>query len=103
MLLQYYPVNFKIPHTSTCIIKAPKELNDGDTVTVTSPLFSSIDFTSNQFNLSSGLDLPLRRPLDSAPEVYICDEYELNGYPDVQATLVCDDNDVFNMYVKIEM
>lgn len=90
MLLQYYPINITVPHTSTCHIVTEGTINNGDIITITSPIFSSIDFTSNQFNLSSGLDVTLQsngQTLD-IPE---------GG---IDATLVCDDHDIFNMYVR---
>lgn len=89
MLLQYYPIQYNIPHTSTCHI-SEGTYHNGDMVTITSPIFSSIDFTSNQFYLSSGLEVRLQLQQESmvVPE----------GGMDV--TLVCDDNDVFNMYVR---
>ena len=87
MLLQYYPINVTVPHTSTCHIIS---ITNGDIATITSPIFSSIDFTSNQFNLSSGLDVQIQ-------------SNEELGLPEdgMDATLVCDDNDIFNMYVRL--
>lgn len=87
MLLQYYPINITVPHTSTCHITS---ITNGDIATITSPIFSSIDFTSNQFNLSSGLDVQIH-----SDEVLNIPEDGLD------ATLVCDDNDIFNMYVRL--
>jgi len=89
MLLQYYPITYNIPHTSTCQITSTGTFSDGDTITVTSPVFSSIDFTSNQFQLSSGFEVRLR-----TTEPIVIQEQ-------LQATLVCDDNDPFNMYVRL--
>lgn len=86
MLLQYYPINVTVPHTSTCHITS---ITNDNIATITSPIFSSIDFTSNQFNLSSGLDVQIH-------------SYEVLDIPEdgLDATLVCDDNDIFNMYVR---
>jgi hypothetical protein len=53
-------------------------------------VFSSIDFTSNQFQLSTGLSVRL----ETNNEIEI-------GEDGIDATLVCFDNDIFNMYVKI--
>lgn len=86
MLLQYYPINVTVPHTSTCHITS---ITNGDIATITSPIFSSIDFTCNQFNLSSGLDVQIH-----SDETLDIPEDGLD------ATLVCDDNDIFNMYVR---
>lgn len=89
MLLQYYPIQYDIPHTSICHI-SEGTYHNGDTITVTSPVFSSIDFTSNQFFLSSGFEVQFRSQQESVtvPE---------DG---MDVTLVCDDQDVFNMYVR---
>jgi hypothetical protein len=89
MLLQYYPIQYKIPHTSTCHITTEGTINVGDHINVTSPIFSSIDFTSNQFYLSSGFDVVFKGTSSITSPIGGLD-----------ATLVCDDQDVFNMYVK---
>ena len=91
MLLQYYPIQYNIPHTSTCHITTEGTIENGSMVTVTSPIFSSIDFTSNQFYLSSGLEVKLQSKQGSI----VVPEGGMN------ATLVCDDDDIFNMYVRI--
>jgi hypothetical protein len=90
MLLQYYPININVPHTSTCHIITEGTIQHGDTITVTSSVFSSIDFKSNQFKLSSGLDVN-----------FYAIGLEMN-IPEggLDATLVCDDKDIFNMYVR---
>lgn len=90
MLLQHYPVKFHIPQTSTCHIISQGIFSNGDYINITSPVFSSIDFTSNQFQLSTGLSVRLET--DHEIEV---------GEDGIDATLVCFDNDIFNMYVKI--
>lgn len=91
MLLQYYPIQYQIPHTSTCHITTEGVIENGNKITVTSPVFSSIDFVSNQFYLSSGFEVTLKTNEASAtiPE---------GG---LDATLVCDDQDIFNMYVRL--
>ena len=90
MLLQHYPVKFHIPQTSTCHIISQGIFNNGYYVNITSPVFSSIDFTSNQFQMSAGLSVKLET--DNEIEI---------GEDGIDATLVCFDNDIFNMYVKI--
>lgn len=87
MLLQYYPINVTVPHTSTCHITS---ITNDNIATISSPIFASIDFTSNQFNLSSGLNVPIH----SNENVEISED-------GLDATLVCDDNDIFNMYVRL--
>ena len=70
---------------------------DGDTVTVTSPIFSSIDFTSGCFNVTSTFEVPIKIQNDDKQIVIDHNAYSVGGYP---STLVCDDNDIFNMYVR---
>lgn len=90
MLLQYYQNEFHIPHTSKCNIKTTGNVVDGGQVTITSPVFSSIDYNSKSLTLSSEFDVPIRLNEESV---------ELTG--NENAVLVCDDNDVFGMYVKL--
>ena len=63
--------------------------NEGQ-VTITSPVFSSIDYNSKSLSLSQEFQVPLRINQESIT---------LTG--DEEAVLVCDDNDVFKMYVKL--
>ena len=91
MLLQYYPIQYNIPQTSTCHIITEGTIENGSMITITSPIFSSIDFTSNQFYLSSGLEVKLQ----SKQESIVVPEGGMD------AILVCDDHDIFNMYVRI--
>jgi hypothetical protein len=88
MLLQHSPVRYEIPHTSKCHIISVGTFHDGDVVSITSPIFSSIDFTSKQFNLTESFYVVLKG------ECVV----PAGG---LDATLVSDDNDIFNMYVRI--
>ena len=78
-----------IPHTSRCEILTRGTINDGDTITIVSPIFQSIDFKSRDVNISSSLDVIIKLP----HSIYITET--------TYATLVCDDNDVLSMYVKL--
>ena len=91
MLLQYYQNEFHIPHTSKCHLKTAGLVYNEGQVTITSPVFSSIDYNSKALTLSSEFDVPIR--LNNR------DSIELTG--DEDAVLVCDDNDIFKMYVKL--
>lgn len=91
MLLQYYQNEFHIPHTSKCHLKTSGLVYNEGQVTITSPVFSSIDYNSKALTLSSEFDVPIR--LNNR------DSIELTG--DEDAVLVCDDNDIFKMYVKL--
>ena len=90
MLLQYYQTEFSIPHTSKCHLKTSGLVNNGGQVTIASPVFSSIDYNSKALTLSSEFTVPIR--LNQS-------QVDLTG--DEDAVLVCDDNDIFGMYVKI--
>lgn len=96
MLLEYSSNDFKIPHTSTCRIMNTGFIKDGDNVTITSPIFSSIDFTSGAFNVQSTFEVPIRIQ-NSVGYIELPEDTTNVGYP---STLVCDDNDIFNMYVR---
>lgn len=97
MLLEYSSNDFKIPHTSACRIMNTGKLNDGDMVTITSPIFASIDYTSGAFNVKSTFEVPIRiQNADQSIEI-VDDTTNVEGYP---STLVCDDNDIFHMYVR---
>lgn len=90
MLLQYYQTEYSIPHTSKCHLKTSGLVYNEGQVTITSPVFSSIDYNSKVLTLSSEFNVPIRLSNDSI---------ELTG--NENAVLVCDDNDVFGMYVKL--
>ena len=91
MLLSYRNDSFKVPHTSTCIIHTTGIINDGDVIEVTSPIFASTSFSSRAINMSDRFNVVARV---SSGSVVNTDNME--------GTLVCDDNDVFNMYVRIQ-
>ena len=91
MLLQYYQTEYTIPHTSKCHLKTSGLVYNEGQVTITSPVFSSIDYNSKALTLSSEFNVPIR--------LFGMDSIELTG--DENAVLVCDDNDVFGMYVKL--
>lgn len=93
MLLSNRNDMFAIPHTSTCIIHTKGDINDGDIITVTSPVFSSTNFTTKSINLSDRFSAIAR----VSPKGFS------NDKPDgeCKGILVCDDNDVFQMYVRL--
>jgi len=93
MLLAYRNDQFTIPHTSTCVIHTTGTINDGDIITITSPVFASTDFYSRSIMMSETLEVKIKLPNGSITN------NEKDG--SFLGTLVCDDNDVFNMYVKI--
>ena len=94
MLLQNRQLSFKVPHTSTCIIRTQGRINDGDVVEIISPVFASADFQTGSITTTETFNVPIR----------ILTESRFIENPDAsyEATLVCDDNDVFNMYVRIQ-
>ena len=91
MLLQNRQMSFKIPHTSTCIIHTRGHIENGDVITIESPIFNSISFNEGPIDNHVTFDVPIR----------ITTEEGLDVYDDMEATLVCDDNDIFNMYVRV--
>jgi hypothetical protein len=93
MLLSYRNDSFTVPHTSTCVIHTQGTINDGDMIEVTSPVFASTSFLSRAINMSDRFNVVARVASGSV----------INDKPDgsYKAILVCDDNDVFNMYVRI--
>lgn len=93
MILSYRKDTFAIPHTSTCVVHTLGKISDGDIVAVTSPVFASTNFTSKAINMSDRFDVPVKITNETG--------YIVNDSDELIATLVCDDNDVFNMYVRI--
>ena len=92
MVLSYRHEEYEVPLTSKCLIHTTGTIRDGDSVSVTSPVFASINYTSGAINTSDQFSLPIR--IDT-PEGYIKANDEFYGI------LHCDDNDTFNMYVTL--
>lgn len=94
MLLSYRNDSFTVPHTSTCVIHTTGTINDGDVIEVTSPVFASTSFSTRAVNMSDRFEVIARVTSGSI----------INDKPngDFKGVLVCDDNDVFNMYVRIQ-
>lgn len=80
---------FIIPETSTCIIKTIGEIHNGDEVIISSPLFSSTNFTSGPINTTETFSVIANLSPD---EIIISDGNTL-------ATLRCYDDDPFRMTV----
>lgn len=95
MLLSNRDDTFIVPHTSSCIIHTKGVIKDGDVISISSPIFVSNNFLSKEINMSDSFDVvvKLRDPSNIIE----------NNLEDGQfiGTLVCDDNDIFNMYVRI--
>lgn len=93
MLLSYRNDSFTVPHTSTCVIHTTGTINDGDVIEVTSLVFASTSFSTHAVNMSDRFNVIARVPSGKIK----------NNTTDGSFTgiLVCDDNDVFNMYVRI--
>ena len=82
---------FIVPHTSTCFIHTTGTINDGDEIEVTSPVFASTNFYTRAINTRERFSVIARVAKGS-----IESDGTLTGI------LVCDDDDVFNMYVRIQ-
>jgi hypothetical protein len=91
MLLSCNQQTFSIPRTSTCVIHSLGEFRDGDAVSITSPVFASTSFTSRAINMSEQFLAKLR--ITNGATVSVASETE--------ATLICEDNDIFHMYVTL--
>jgi hypothetical protein len=94
MLLQNRQMSFKVPHTSTCIIRTRGHINDGDMVEIVSPVFASANFQTGSITMTETFNFPIRILTESRSVE--------NPDANLHATLVCDDNDIFNMYVRVQ-
>lgn len=92
MILSHRKQSFALPLTSKCIIHTTGELNDGDIVSVTSPVFSSVNFTSRAINTSETFDV-----------VFHTSKTVVNDLKDGEffGRLEISDNDPFNMSVSV--
>lgn len=102
MILSYRREDYPVPLTSKCMIHTPTGfICDGANVSVTSPVFASMNFTSGAINTSDQFDVKIQ----FSPEVREECEGGLlptDSLPDeIYGTLHCEDNDTFNMYVTI--
>lgn len=100
MILSYRREDYPVPLTSKCMIHTPTGLiRDGANVSVTSPVFASMNFTSGAINTSDQFDVKIQfspqtreKYGEHLPDI-LSDE--------IYGTLHCEDNDTFNMYVTI--
>ena len=94
MLLSYRTDSFAVPHTSTCIIHTTGEIKDGDMIDISSPIFTSTNFISRAIYMKETFSVVARVSSGSV----------INNEPDgsFKGIIVCDDDDVFNMYVRIQ-
>ena len=95
MLLTYRYDIFTIPHPSTCMIHTTGKIKDGDMITITSPVFASTNFTTRSVSMSDRFDVIVR--VSDPTKVFVNDKVD----GECKGTLVCDDNDVFHMYVRV--
>jgi hypothetical protein len=93
MILSYRREGYSVPLTSTCLIHTTGIIRDGDSVSVTSPVFASMNFTSGAINTSDRFTVPVKVLNDDG---YISTSDKIYGQ------LHCDDNDTFNMYVSVQ-
>ena len=94
MMLSYRQPTYHVPHTSTCIIHTKGDICDGDLISITSPIFTSINYVSGAINTSETFNVKVRIMSKSTVT---------NDKPDGSflGTLVCDDDDPTSMYVRI--
>lgn len=93
MILSYRNEEYNIPYSSRCLIHTTGTVRDGDMVSVTSPVFASVNFISGAINTSDRFSVPI---VVNNPSGVIT----LDG--NTYGTLGCDDNDTFNMYVIVQ-
>lgn len=93
MVLSYRQDEYKVPRTSNCIIHVEKEqeVTDGEYISVTSSVFSSVDFASGAVKMSETFEVPIK----------VYDGNPVTVFDGQSATLNCTDNDIFNMYVTL--
>lgn len=94
MLLTNRQTTFNVPHTSQCYIVSRGQYNDGDMIQAVSSIFSSINLITGSKLLDLSFDVKLRI-MNGAKSI------EFEGDDAIVGTLVCDDNDIFNMYVRV--
>ena len=92
MILSYRREEYPVPLTSRCIIHTTGTIRDGDSVSVTSPVFASMNFTSGAINTSDVFSIPIR--IENNGEIIATEEF--------YGILHCEDNDTFNMYVSVQ-
>lgn len=93
MILSQRASEFSVPHTSTCVIITQGTIKNGDTVSVTSPVFPSHSITQLALESSNSFEVPIK---------ILTPEGQVDSNGSLKATLVCDDNDVQHMYVRIQ-
>lgn len=93
MLLSYRDDLYEIPYKSTCILHTTGTIHNGDMVTITSPIFSSIDFLSKSINTSDRFEIPIHLNSD---EIIINEDEKIKN-----ALLFCNDNDPITMHVEL--
>lgn len=90
MILSCRKETYSVPITSACLIHSTGQFRNGDTITVSSPVFSSFNYKSGAINTSEQFEVPLRLYGDTIVLT--------NG---MKGTLHCNDSDIFNLYVEI--
>lgn len=96
MLLSYNSEAYEIPQSSTCYIHTTGTIKDGDKISVTSPVFSSINFTSGEINMSERF--LVKAKVDTVSRTI--ENNDASG--NFTGTLMCFNNDVFDMYVILQ-
>lgn len=91
MILSNRVAEFSVPHTSTCTIRTVGQIRNGDTVRLTSPVFPSHTLIKNTVQTSDEFELPIYL---SDPNMVLESDGNLN------AVLVCNDNDTLRMFVR---
>ena len=104
MILSYRREDYPVPLTSTCLIHTTGMICDGGSVSVTSPVFASMNFTSGAINTSDQFDVTVRfsqKTREDNGEIIMLTDEMCSAIGDIFGTLHCEDSDTFNMYVVI--
>lgn len=82
-----------IPRSSKCYITNRGVIKDGDVISVISPIFSSMDYSSRAVQLSESFDVVFRTSNEEG--INITDDNN-------EAVLNSEDQDIDNLYVTME-
>ena len=83
-----------IPLNSKCYINNRGLIKDGDIISVVSPIFSSINYSTKKIKLDDSFDVVFKT--DNINGILIDDNNN-------EAFLNCKDQDILNMYVTIRI
>lgn len=96
MILSYRKNEFSIPESSRCVVHTTGIIKKGDVVSITSPIFTSVDFNTGAVNMSERFDVPVSS-VSNADGSFVNDKADGKCF----GVLRCYDNDPFRMFVEL--